>query len=132
MRVAYLFFLSLCFLLLGGCNYGYNGAHHNRSYSQVQTPETIQKVKVVNLSQDFPVITNASLSEEKAYIVSFEDEDEDLDFARKYVLLAKCFFILSYSFIFSSFYNYFKDTLPFCKHLSYCSYKYILQRVLRI
>ena len=49
------------------------------------------------------------------------------------MLLPKYFFTLAYASLLIYFYSYFKNRLPFCKHLSYASsYKYILQRVLRI
>ena len=132
MKLAYLLFFSVCFILFGGYYCGYANTSHESRNSLSQTFAGSKNVQSVNVNLPIAVFGNTGLSEDKAYILSFEDEDEDLDFSRRYVLLVKCFVILSCSFTFSIFYKCNRDTLPFFTHLSYCFYKYILQRVLRI
>jgi hypothetical protein len=122
MRVAAVFFLFLSFLLLrtGFCH---SAAQH--------TKKTLQ-TELKNTDQGFHVIKNTSLSEKKEDFISIEDDD-DLASTRKYVLVVKSFITVAYTSILIDFYNTFKNRLPFCKHLSYTSsYKYILQRVLRL
>lgn len=134
MRVLYLFFIFLCFLLLGSCNYAYAGAnHHNTGYSVVQNIEKRQQIKFANTNQDYLIIKNGSLSDDDDYLIDVEDEDENVVFASKYVILTKCFLALSHTLILNYLYSPFKDRLLVCRRLIYTSsYKYILQRTLRI
>lgn len=134
MRAAVLFFLSLCFLLLIGADYGNSGTHHSRiDYLPAQNSKATQNAKFSNTSQDFSITKSINLSEEKVYLINVEDEDEDLVSVRKYVLLVKYFVTLASISLLIYFYNYFKNRLPFCHHLSYIlADKHILQRALRI
>jgi hypothetical protein len=134
MKTAVVFFLSLCFFLLGGSNFVYAGAHHSTSsYSTVQKIEKSQQEKLLIANQGLPEVKNSTIGDKKEDFISVEDEDDDLVSVRKSVLPAKYFATLTYAstLIYSN--AYFKNRLPFCKHLSYASsYKYILQRVLKI
>jgi|GEM_PF-672828 len=145
MKVVIVFFLSLCFLLLKGHtdvyadvqhhSPGYSIVYHDSfSYAPAQYIEKKQQAQLENIDRNFPVIKDNSLNDKKEEFVSLEeDDDDDSVFSRKYVLLAKYFITLTYASILICFYNYFKNRLPFCRHLSYSSsYKYILQRVLRL
>jgi len=135
MKVAVLLFLYSFFLLLSGHQHAYAGGHHARicSYSPAQHVAKVEAAKFGHVNQIFPIIKDNSLNEKREDFVSVEDDDDDLIFSRKNVLLVRYFFTLAYASILIAFYSYFKNRLPFCKHLSYSSsYKYILQRVLRI
>jgi len=124
MRVAIIFFLSLFCFLLGG----HSSAVANARYADYchSSAETIEKPSPTKFSSTFPHETV------KEYFFNVEDEDEDFTFVRKYVLQAKYFILFTYTVILSSICKH-RETLPFCSHFSYISsYKYILQRVLRI
>lgn len=135
MKAAVVFFFSLCFLLLKGHSDGYAAIPYNNfSYSSAQHIEKKQQTRLESTNQDLPVLKDNGLNSKKDEFVSLENEDDDDSvFSRKHVQLAKCFITLAYASILVCFYNYFKNRLPFCRHLSYSSsYKYILQRVLRL
>ena len=134
MRIVVIFFLFLCFSLSGMYDYVHLDAYQNRiSYSPAQNIEKTQQAKFTNAYRDFTVTKNTSLGKEKEHFVIVEDEEEDHVSARKYVLLVRYFTTLSLAFNFNYSLSIFKDSLPFCTHLSYSSsYKYITQRVLRI
>lgn len=132
MKAAVVFFLSLCFLLLGRYDHVDAGLYHNRV-----SHATAQHMKKTLLTRDtdqtFLLIKNNSLSEKRESFLNAEDEAEDYAFSRKYLSLPRYFIALTYASVLIFFYSYSKNRLPFCKHLSYASsYKYILQRVLRI
>ena len=123
MRVITVFFLFLGFLLLrsGFC------------YSAAQYIEKTQQTNFANTDQSLHLVKHNNLSDKKEEFISVEDDDDDLVSARKYVSVVKSFIVLACTTILIDFYSSFKNRLPFCKHLSYTSsYKYILQRVLRL
>ncbi|WP_214225974.1 hypothetical protein [Pedobacter sp. B4-66] len=134
MKTVILFLLSLCFLLLGRSDHAYAGAHQNTaSYSSALNTEKPQLTKFINTAQDLPVIKSNCFSEQREDFISVENEDEDFVSARKSALPVKYIITLAYASILNSSSNYVKNRLPFCKHFSYTSsYKYILQRVLKI
>lgn len=134
MRIAVIFFLFLCFSLSGVNDYVHLDAYQNRiSYSQVQNIKKTQQAKFTNANKDFTVPKYTSLGKEKEHLLINNEEEEDYVSARKYVLLVRYFTTLSLTFNFNYSLSIFKDSLPFCTHLSYSSsYKYITQRVLRI
>ena len=134
MKAAVVFFLSLCFLLLGRYDHVDAGLYHHRvSHSPAQHMEKTLLTKFRNTDQAFLLIKNNSLSEKRENFLNAEDEAEDFAFSRKYISLPRYFIALTYASVLIFFYSYSKNRLPFCKHLSYASsYKYILQRVLRI
>ncbi|ETZ23895.1 hypothetical protein [Pedobacter sp. V48] len=134
MKTAVVFFLSLCFFLLGGSDYVYAGAHDSTSsHSTVQKIEKSHQETLLMANQGLPEVKSSTIGDKKEDFISVEDEDDDLVSVRKSILPAKYFATLTYAstLIYSN--AYFKNRLPFCKHLSYTSsYKYILQRVLKI
>jgi hypothetical protein len=134
MKAVILFLLSLCFLLLGRYDHAYAKANHNTaSYSSAQKIEKLQQAKFINTNQELPIIKNNCFSEQREDFLSVENEDEDYVSARKSVLPVKYIITLAYAATLNNSFNYIKNRLPFCKHLSYSSsYKYILQRVLKI
>lgn len=134
MRIVVIFFLFLCFSLSGVYDSVHLDACQNRiSYLPAQNIEKTQQAKFTNAYKDFTVTKNTSLGKEKEHFVIVEDEEEDHVSARKYVLLVRYFTTLSLAFNFNYSLSIFKDSLPFCTHLSYSSsHKYITQRVLRI
>lgn len=134
MRVAIVFLLFLCFLLLKGYGDVYAGAHHNRvGYILAGQIYKTQQKKSLIANQGAQLMKNSNLNEKKEDLISVEDDDEEPVFNRKYVVLVKYFITLAWASVLIHFYSCFKNRLPFCKHLSYASsYKYILQRVLRL
>ncbi|MFP5079015.1 hypothetical protein [Pedobacter sp. JCM 36344] len=132
MRATFLLFLSLCFFLLTGSQYSYS--HTNAQ----DTHKPDEKIIITHSSSKtvapaFFLHKNKTLTEIKEDFINIEDDDEEFVIARKHIELINYFVTLAYASILVHFYNYLKNCLPFCKHLSYkSSYKYILQRVLRI
>lgn len=134
MRFVVIFSLFLCVFLSGMYDHVHFDAHQNRiSYSAAHNIENTQEAKFTYANKDLYVTNNTSLGKEDEHFVVNEYEEEDHVSARKYVLLVR---YLTTHFLTSNFNNsliIFKESLPFCTHLSYSSsYKYITQRVLRI
>lgn len=132
-RAIVVFFFFLFSLLTGSFEKSY--AIHASGHSD--TPkyhiEKLQQSKIGLFSHDFAVYKNGNLADKREDFVSISDEDEDLVCSRKQIVASKSIVALACSFTLHHFYNYPKNRLPFCSHLSYTSsYKYILQRVLRI
>jgi len=134
MKSFIVFFLSLCLLILGKHGYACAGTNLNTSsYSSAQNIEKLQPTKFINTTQDLPVVKSNTFSEKREDFISVENEDEDYVSAKKSVLSVKYIITLAYAATLNNSFNYIKNRLPFCKHLSYTSsYKYILQRVLKI
>jgi len=128
------FMLSLFFLFLGGYTSTFASVHHDKiSDSIVQHGTKVQQAKIGNLNSDRFIVKNSHLNEKKEDFFSIEDEDEDVVFSGTDLLLHKYFITLSYASTSTYSNNYFNVRLPFCRHLSYTSsFKYILQRVLRL
>ena len=130
MRVAFLFALSLCLFLLTGFEYAY--ANTNDIPTQGHEIVKAKLTSAVAFSSSF-YHKNKSAPEIKEDLINIEEDEEEFVIARKHIELVNYFVTLAYASILVHFYNYLKNRLPFCKHLSYkSSYKYILQRVLRI
>jgi hypothetical protein len=133
MKSAYLFFISLCFLLLEGNNYAQAGVHINKAHLQVNHSHRAKNIKSFVDSENHTQYKGATVSEEKEYLITDEDDDEHDLSAGKYNLLAKSCLLFAYTLFLGYLYNSLKDRLPLCNHLSYInSYKYLSQRVLRI
>jgi len=134
MRVIIVFFVSLCFLLLGSHHHAHAQIAHSKSnYSAARHPGGKLQISSEISNQNSPVVKSNSLAEKKEGFLSIEDEDEELSSGRKQVLLANYFITLACISVLIHFYNYFKNRLPFCKHLPHTSScKYLLQRALRI
>jgi hypothetical protein len=128
MRIA-LFFICVCYLLLGGYNYLYTGKRHH-SYSTSLHIEKNHQSKFTDKKQHYPVLKEANASQQEVNLLAdIEDEDNNDTAARKYKLFARLLYALSWSFILNWLYNRFKIPRP---HSPVFSYKYITQRVLRI
>ncbi|WP_442589059.1 hypothetical protein ACSBL2_23860 [Pedobacter sp. AW31-3R] len=135
MRAAVVLFLIMFLLVLKGSNSFNAGSHHHKkvSYQPAQTIQKKQQNKSWYANQIFPVIKHDNLTEKKDEFISIADEDEDIVFSRKYVLLTKSHVVLATASVLHHFYSYTRNRLPFCSHFSYTSsYKYITQRVLRL
>ena len=127
MRIA-IIILCLCYLLFGGYNYLLTGRHH-ASYSTILHVEKNHQSKF-DKKQGFPVVKEAGSGQQGANLLAdIEDEDDNDPNARKFKLLAKFLYALSYSFILTWLYSRFKSPRP---HSHIPSYKYITIRSLRI
>lgn len=131
MRVAVIFFLFLCFSFLGRYNFFYPKASHSR----IHIASTLGFLKTTYSelfhSSENQIRKNKIPGKGKDHFLIIEDE-EDHVFVRKIVLSTQYFITLSLFFGLISVIKYFKIGLPFCRQVSNSSYKYILQRVLRI
>lgn len=126
MKLAVAFFLCICFLVATG-HAPTKAFPVGTGYSSVQEIEQIPQTKLTIPDRQLPVV-----SKYEAF-VSIEDEDESPVFNRKYILLASYLIVFTNTSALAELYNTFKNRLQFCTHLSVtASYKYILQRVLRI
>ena len=133
MKIAHLYILSLCFLLLGGYCAAYGIVPDQGSHPATKRIGKTQLVKFTNTNQD-PIITHNTLPlEDKQTIVSVANEDDDSGFRRKYVLIATCVIALAYISFFNYLFNHFKNRLYSYRQLfTVSSYKYLLQGALRI
>lgn len=135
MRAVAVFFLSLCFFLLGGRNGVFAAKpHHSTSHSAIQRTDK-QQIKIGNTCRYLFLISNNNLTEKKEDFTSVEDEGDEEDgcSARKQVLPLRYAIRPVHSAELIYICNCLSGSLPFCEHLSYTSsFKYILQRVLRI
>ena len=117
-RALFVSFFCLITLLLGINSSGY---------------AEVMPTNAVKVSRDLHLVKTNNLSTKKEDCLSISNEDEDLACSRKQVLIQKSAVGIAQIFLLNHFYNYPKNRLPFCSHFSYTSsYKYILQRVLRI
>jgi hypothetical protein len=132
MRVAFLFVLSLCFFVLSGLHYSHAHPTSQATQTKIQSIVKSQPLSIA-AKPDYFFHKNRTISEVKEDFINVEEDDEEFVIARKHIELVNYFVTLAYASILVHFFNYLKNRLPFCKHLSYTSsYKYILQRVLRI
>lgn len=121
MRAVFGFFLFLCFLIPRGYAV-YVGAHQDTN----GYPSAHQHLLLIKNS-------GSGNKGDDSSIVESDDEDIEVSNGQtlpvKYHLSANSLAILSYFY----FYNYVHNFWLFCQHTAYhSSYKYILQRVLRI
>ena len=134
MKVVVIFFFSLFFIQLTASNHA--SAEGNSSiitHSLSQNLQNAQSLDATHTNTQQTVISIANLHEEPEYLIGIEDDDEDLVIARRYVLLAKYFEIGGCPFLASYVSGNFEKYLPQNTHLAYVSsYKYIVQRALRI
>jgi len=130
MRVA-IFFVCLCYLVLGGYNYIYTGARYDDlSYAQELHLEKNNQ-KFTDKNKGCPAFKAANSNPNGASFISQDLEDEDSNdlLARKFKLQDKCYLTLSGLFLLTYLFSCFKGPRPYYWLLSY---KYIHQRVLRI
>jgi hypothetical protein len=133
MKIAYLYILSLCFLLLGGYCAAYGILPNDSSHPATKRMGKTQLVKLPVVNQD-PVISHNGLPlDTKETILTVEAEDDDTGFRRKFTLLATFLVVLSYASFLNYLYKFFKTRLYSFKQLIPAgSYKYLLQGALRI
>lgn len=131
MRIA-VFFVCLCSLLLGGAVPVTAGTgHKDMGYALAQYALTGHQTKFTHTVQDSPVMKGTDPDVDKEYFVADDVEDDDSDhfLAKKMKLLARYPSAICYQSILSYLCNRFKAPPPFWGPVSY---KYILQRALRI
>ncbi|KAA2245472.1 hypothetical protein F0L74_05810 [Chitinophaga agrisoli] len=129
MRVA-TFLIYLCFLLLRGYGYPYAGSHFNNvSASQLRNIEKRHKANLTNTSLENPTIGDAGTAEDDCLSEDVEDDDTSNLFSRKYKLLTRWYVTVASTISLSDLHSCWEDQLPFCSNLSY---KYLIQRALRI
>lgn len=131
MRVTVLFFLFLCFSFLGSTDYLYSSPNHSGIYNPSTSSFNKTTHSVLLKIATTQIDKNTGLGSDENNFVITEDE-EDHVFDRRIVFVTQYFATLSPSLGLISSIKYFKIALPFCSHLSNSSFKYILQRVLRI
>jgi hypothetical protein len=128
MRIA-IIILCLCYLLFGGYNYLLTGRHHAR-YSPVLHIEKNHQSKFTDKKQGYSGVKETGSAQQGSNLFAdIEDDDDNDPSARKFKLLAKFLYTLSYSFILTWLYSRFKSPRP---HSHIPSYKYIRIRSLRL
>jgi hypothetical protein len=129
MRVT-VFIICLFYLLLGGYNYVYTGAHHKSYWSELHIKKNHQ-AKFTKKNPGSPVVKEASPDQGDAFFIAEDVEDEDTNnlSARKYKLLARSFYTDPNTVILTHLYSRYKAPRPIHGFLSN---KYITQRALRI
>lgn len=126
------FFVSLCFLLLGGGHYLHAaGMNHNLvPKSLSRTLGKNHQVKFTGSDQGGTVIEDADLDLEEEYLSGHDvDGGANKFFAGKYNLQGRWYLTFSPQSILNDYYKSFKIFMPFCGNSSPI---YITQRVLRI
>jgi hypothetical protein len=130
MRTLILFSLAIAFFLVGGESKLYAGTNPQWSAQKVRK---VQPEKLTNQRQPAQVIKHSSLNDKNPELLNIEDESEDFRIIKKVVPFANYAILLASVTYFGSLFKEVKAKLPFCIHFSYTSsFKYILQRVLRI
>jgi len=127
------FFVSLCFLLLGGGHYLHAAGTYNNHIpnSPTQLLTKNQQVKLTRTDQGSTIIEDADLDLDEEYHSgnNLKDPGTNKLFATKDSLLNGWYLRLSHLFIANHYYKCFKNFPPFCGNSSPI---YITQRVLRI
>ncbi len=132
MRAAVISSILLCFCLFIGTKFGYAGTDKNVSTVSIQKIITSHHNTTTESAVGFSVRKNTRLNDNREDFISVEDDD-DLIIARKLTAPVKYILLPDYTSLLVTFYNFPNNRLPVCTHFSYTSsYKYILQRVLRI
>jgi hypothetical protein len=130
------FMLSVFIFLLGGVNSVFAVNHHIKTKAPCTSSQHVEKIRSPRVGDGNlcnPAIEINRFSEKKNDFLSIEDDDEELSFSRKYVLLEKDVLTISYTPVPDYRDSNFTIPLPFCGHLSYtASNTYLLQRVLRL
>ena len=128
------FMLSVLLFLLGGINSAFAVSHHTKTpVSSSQHVEKIRSPRVGDGNLCNPAVEINRFSEKKNDFISIEDDDEEVNFTRKYVLLERDVIVVPQDILPLYPNTYFITPLPFCWHLSYtASNTYLLQRVLRL
>jgi hypothetical protein len=133
MKFVLIFFLSLCFHLLGGNHYAHASADNCKiGYSHSQDIEKTHHAQTEIANQHYVISKKSALGEENnSLIMENENEDEE-EITRKHTV-ARYILSFPYAFISGNPCISLSKRIPFCTHLSHTSScKYILQRVMRI
>jgi hypothetical protein len=134
MKIAFLYILSLCLLMVGMYSYANDIVHHGSNAPL--TAKHIGKMetfKFASIQQDPTVFSNSNPTLTDQILVSVENEDDDTSFRRKFTLLANFLIVLAGTLFLTYFFNYFKRLLYDARQLFTArTYKYILQGALRI
>jgi len=133
MRALYIIVIALCFLALRGHNYTFAKTHQNHlAYSPARVSDTFADAEADTKNQHQLTITGLESNKASHFVIDVDDDD-DYVFARKYVLQAKYYALLTYALVFSFLFLYVKIPLPAPGHLSRISAcLYLKQGVLRI
>jgi len=132
MRAVFLSFLLTCLFTLTGSSSGHAAFSKDSGNSSAQRIVKTKQYSFAYLHGGICLRKNRNLSDNREDFISVEDDDEQV-VSWKHVLPAKLITSPDYASLLVNFYHYPKNRLPFCTHFSYTSsYKYILQRVLRI
>jgi hypothetical protein len=137
MKAVGLFLLCLFFILLKGSEPAHAAGHDTlRRYSAVLHTDRLQQTSPFGMRLALLPVRSHNISDKKETLsldVDDDDEQEDFLYAGKSVMPVTFFITLAWLSISAASYSYIKNRIPFCGHFSYTStYKYILQRVLRI
>jgi hypothetical protein len=130
MRVV-LYFVYLCFHLLGGGNSAYADMQHNRiDFSLTSSLVKTQQIKFTNSDQAVTLIEDSDLDlEEEHFNNTIKDGISNKIFDGNYTLLDSWYLTFSGQSILKYFYKDFKIFAPFCGQSNPI---YITLRVLRI
>lgn len=131
MRVV-VFFVYLCFHLLGGGSYLHADTHHNPiGYSLTSNLDKNQRVRLTTADHHSIVIEYADLDLDEECINDHDIKDAVANkfIAGKYRLLDSWYLPVSQPFISNYYYKHFKIFTPFCGNSAPI---YITNRVLRI
>lgn len=128
------FFLSLCFFLVKGSVHLYADTDQDYLYGTVkQHSESTASVSTSVISTPLPIINNVpptGTEKENLRATEAEDEDESTP-GRKHLQLINYHLVNAEST--AAYYNYLKNPLPSCTHLSYdSSDKFLVHCVIRV
>ncbi|GAA4800196.1 hypothetical protein GCM10023231_31210 [Olivibacter ginsenosidimutans] len=134
MRVVVLFLLCLSSFLFRISDKNYAHLAHNRDvYTSYKPIKLFVQFKSNKIAHSYAIIRNGDFEEHETEVFNVESEDDSPVFARRDVLISDNALAIIYTSLLHCYHAYLKEKLPFCTHLTYISsYKYILQRVLRI
>lgn len=124
--------VCLFYLLFGGYNYHYAGAHYHSFRHTDVARKKLQQVKFTTADRDRLVYREAVTGEPQEYLLDdCEDSDDDSDelLVRKTRLLARWCAFFTYQSMLRYQHNCYKSPPVFYGQISY---RYILQGVLRI
>ena len=129
---ALVFLVCLFFLLFGGYNYHYAGAHYHSFRHADAARKKLQQVKFTATERERLVYKEAVTDDNQdCLLTDYEDSDEDGQelLVRKTRLLARWCAYFTFQSILSYQHNCYKSPPVFYGQISY---KYIVQGVLRI
>ena len=134
MKIAFLYILSLCLLMVGKYSYANDTVKHGSNAPlMAKHIGKMQTFKFASIQRDPTVFTTSAPNGDSETILRVETEDEDIVFRRKMVLMVNYFILAIGSSFLIYFLGYFKRRLYNYRQLfTVSSSKYILQGALRI